>query len=210
MKLREASLSAMMVCLVFVSANAFKVNAPSPLVAEDELFRTAYDDTVNILSNANDCSDFFGGPSRSVAVFNELFSRVERDFLTPSIGIAMSGATTNVVSMSTGRKHRLFDKVTINRNGPFYRRRLWETQPTAPGVGSYQPNTREARVLMLLHELGHAVEENGKWLLPDDGRDADLSRSNTRRIEDVCKRQIRSLGNGSPTISSVKRNSERP
>ncbi len=208
MKLREVFLSATTVCLVFVSANAFKVNTPSPLHAEDKVFRSAYDDTINILSTPNECSDFFGGSSSSVGVFNELFARVGRDFRAPSIGIVMSGTTTNVVSLKTGRKHRLFDKVMINRNGPFYRHRVRETQPTAPRVGSFQPNTREARVLMLLHELGHVVEANGKWLLPDDGRDEDLSRSNTRRIEDACKRQIRNLMNGDSPATSVSPKSE--
>ena len=120
----------------------------------------------------------------------------------------MSGLTTNVFNIKTGGKHRLFDQVTINRNGPFYRYRVSETQPTVPGVGSYPPNTREARVLMLLHELGHVVEVNGSWLLPDDGRDPELSRSNTRKVDDICKRQIRSVWNRKATEAQAKVNPE--
>ncbi|HWN12164.1 MAG TPA: hypothetical protein VNO50_23270 [Pyrinomonadaceae bacterium] len=208
MKLRDVFVSAMTVCIGFVSANAFEVNTPSPLLAQDEVFRSAYYDTINILSASNECSDFFGGPSSSIDAFNELFARVGSDFLAPSIGIVMSGATTNVVSMSTGRKYRLFEKVTINRNGPFYRHRAPETHPTLSGVGRYHANTREARVLMLLHELGHVIEADGKWLLPDDGRDADVSRSNTRRIEDACTRQIRDIWKGEPAARPVNLNSE--
>lgn len=195
MKRRRTTVLTIMVCLVVVSANAFNVNSTSPLIEEDEVFREAYYDSIHILSTANECSDFFGGSATSVEAFNNLFARVGREFLTPSIGLRMSGVTTNVVNITTGRKHRLFDKVTINRNGPFYRYRVSETQPTVPGVGSYPPNTREARVLMLLHELGHVVEVNGAWLLPDDGRDPVLSRSNTKKVEDVCRRQIRSVWN---------------
>jgi len=200
MKRRHTTWSTMMVCLVIVSADAFNRNSTSPLVEEDEVFREAYYDSIHILSTANECSDFFGGSATSVEAFNNLFARADREFLTPSIGLKMSGVTTNVVNITTGRKHRLFDKVTINRNGPFYRYRVSQTQPTVPGVGSYPPNTREARVLMLLHELGHAVEVNGAWLLPDDGGDAELSRSNTRKVEDVCKRQIRSVWKREATV----------
>lgn len=208
MKPREVSLSTMMVCLVFVSANAYEMNVGRSLLAEDEVFRLAYYDTINILSTANECSEFFGGSAAAVEVFNALFARAGREFLKPSVGLIMSGGTTNVVNLTTGKKHRLFDKVSINRNGPFYRYRVSETQPTVPRVGSYSPNTREARVLMLPHELGHVVEAEGQWLLPDDGRDVEMSRSNTRKVEDVCKRQIRGLGKKSATMNAAKMNAD--
>lgn len=212
MRLRELFLSLTMVCLTFVTANAFKVTPPSPLLAEDEIFRAAYDDTVKILSEQNKCSDFFGGPAASLEVFRDLIAAARKEFFASSIGIQMSGATTKVSNAKTGRKHRYFDKVSINSNGPFYRQRLSETQGTVPTVGRFQPNTREARVLMLLHELGHIVETEGKWLLPDDGHDAELSRSNTRKIEDVCGRQIRNLGKGDRALNGVngKYRDERP
>lgn len=66
-----------------------------------------------------------------------------------------------------------------------------------PGVGTFQANTREVRVLMLLHELGHVVKtDEGKWVLPDDGDDSELSRKNTRTVESVCGGEIRNLGKG--------------
>jgi len=64
-------------------------------------------------------------------------------------------------------------------------------------------NTREARVLMFLHELGHIVKADGNWRLPDDGRDAGLSRANTRKIENVCGDEIRNLGKGNIAPASV-------
>lgn len=224
MRLRQKVFSTTIIFLTIVSANAFKMTSPwppstpsplsplSPSLAEDEVFRAAYDDTMHILSEMNECSDFFGGPAASLDVFNELVGRVQKDALAPSIGIQMSGAITNVVRMETGRKHRLFDKVSINSNGAFYRHRNSETQASIYGVGRFQPNTRGARVLMLLHELGHIVQAEGKWLLPDDGHDADLSRSNTRRIEDVCGREIRNLGKVDTALNSVngKVQDERP
>jgi hypothetical protein len=193
-----------MMAFTFVSSHAFKVTVPSPLINEDEIIGAAYYDTLGILSASNECSDFFGGPAISVNVFNDLIGRVRKDYFPPSIGIQMSGATTSVSSLRTKSKYRLFDKVSINSNGPFYRRRSSEIQPSIFGVGTFQPNTREVRVLMLLHELGHVVEADGKWLLPDDGRDVELSRKNTRKIENVCGDQIRNIGKGDTATGTLR------
>ncbi len=203
MKLRELLLATAILSFTFVSANGFKVNPPLPLIAEDQIAKSAYDDTVNILSASNECSEFFGGPGKSVDVFNGLMGKARKAFFSSSVGITMSGKTTNVVNMETRSKYRLFDTVSINANGPFYRNAFSKTQATVPGVGSFLPNTREARVLMLLHELGHVVQADGKWLLPDDGRDEGLSRRNTKKIEEVCGDQIRNMGKADTVTDSV-------
>jgi len=86
----------------------------------------------------------------------------------------------------------------LNTNGPFYRKRLSQAEPTMPRIGTFEPNTREIRVLIFLHELGHVIKgEDGKWLLPDDGKSDDLSRQNSQKIEDVCGEQIKGPRNGS-------------
>lgn len=175
-------------------SNASPPSAPSPLISEDKVLGSAYYDTVSILSSKNPCSDFFGGPD-SVVIFSELVSKIRKDSLAVGIGIRMSGLTTNVHDARTKKNYRLFEKVSINSRGPFYRRKsaLWE--PTVPKVGTFEPNTKEARVLMLLHELGHVIEgSDGRWLLPDDGKNEGLSRANSYKIEDVCDDQIRGLG----------------
>jgi hypothetical protein len=85
--------------------------------------------------------------------------------------------------------------VSLNSYGPFYRKKtaVWET--TVPKVGNFEPNTKEARVLILLHELAHVMKgSDGHWLLPDDGKDVGLSRANSYKIEDVCEDEIKSLG----------------
>ena len=204
MKSRELLMATAVLAVSFVSVNAFKVNPPSRLISEDGVIRSAYYDTLNILGTSNECSEFFGGPDKALDAFNDLIGKVRKEFFAPSIGIRMSGATTNVFSMKTRSKHRMFDKVSINTNGPFYRHRVAETQPSVLGIGRFQPNTREARVLMLLHELGHMVEADGKWLLPDDGRDAELSRINTRKVEDACGDQIRNMGKGDIVVDPVE------
>lgn len=137
MKLRELLIATAMLSLTFVSANAFKVNPPSPLIDEDEIVRSAYDDTVNLLSSSNECSDFFGGSATSVDVFNGLISKARKGFLSSSVGITMSGGTTTVVNVKTRSKYRLFDKMSINANGPFYRNAFSKMQPSVPGVGSF-------------------------------------------------------------------------
>jgi len=107
----------------------------------------------------------------------------------------MTGATTNVFNATTKSQYRLFDRVLLNTNGAFYRRKVSNVEPDLPGVGSFKPNTKEVRVLILLHELGHVMRGlDGNWLLPDDGRDEQLSRRNSRKIEEVCGDEIKSLG----------------
>jgi hypothetical protein len=170
------------------------VSVPSPLISEDRVLGSAYYDTLSILSESNRCSDFFGGSAASVEVFNELVGKIRKDFFSVGVAMRMSGSTTNIHNAYTKKNHRTFAKVSLNLNGPFYRKRFAASQPMMPGVGTFEPNTKEARVLILLHELGHVMKgANGDWLLPDDGKDEALSRVNSRRIEDICGEEIRSL-----------------
>lgn len=168
--------------------------ARPPLISQDKVLGSAYHDIVSILSSNNSCSDFFGGLT-SVDAFNELASRIRKNVLTVGISMRMSGPTTNVHDARTKKNYRIFDKVSLNSNGSFYRNKaaLWE--PTVPRVGSFEPNSREARVLILLHELGHVMRgSDGRWLLPDDGQNEGLSRANSFKIEDICEKEINSLG----------------
>ncbi len=174
-----------------------KVEAPTaalPLIAKDRVLRTAYYDTVSILTSNNACSDFFGGPG-VVDIFDQLISKARKEHFPRNIGMQLSGSTINVFNSDSKKAYRVFERMSINTNGPFYRRKFSNWELSMSPVGRFEPNTREARVLMLLHELGHAVRgDDGDWLLPDDGRDAELSKSNTSKIERVCKDQIRDLG----------------
>jgi hypothetical protein len=167
--------------------------APPPVVSQDKVLGSAYYDTVSILSSNNSCSDFFGGRA-AVDIFNEMVSRIRKEALGVGVGMRMLGPTTNIYDARTQKSYRLFDKVYVNSRGPFYRKKaaLWE--PTVPKVGNFEPSTKEARVLMLLHELGHVMKgSDGQWLLPDDGKDDGLSRANSYKIEDICEDEINSL-----------------
>jgi hypothetical protein len=168
---------------------------PSSLISEDKVLGLAYYDTLNILSTENECSEFFGGAGNAVDIFNMQMSKVRKRFWPVAVGIRMSGQTTNVVNIRTKREYRLFDTVEINTNGPFYRKKFSAAEARVPRIGRFEPNTKEARVLMLLHELGHIVKgTDGNWLLPNDGQADEQSRDNSLKIEGVCGEEIRNLG----------------
>jgi hypothetical protein len=167
---------------------------PSPLLEQDKVLGAAYYDALNILSSENSCSQFFGGPTGSVMVLNRLMSQVRKDYFANSIGMRMSGEVTSGFNSITKTRYRMFDKVSINANGPFYRKKVSPTEPTIPRLGGYEPNTRQVRALILLHELGHLMKgDDGNWLLPDDGKAEAVSRENSQKIEEVCGEQINNL-----------------
>ena len=153
----------------------------------------AYLDTYAMLSGHNQCSQFFAG-SGSRQVLDELVIRLRMRLISDSrIGIRMSG-TFSLVELYGGISYRLFDQAEINSIGAFYKSKTFPAEPLVPNMGSFRPNTREARVLILLHELAHLIKgTDGKWLIPDDGNDAQLSRSNTLTVESKCGQQIRAL-----------------
>jgi hypothetical protein len=176
-----------------VTQNSLALTTPLAF-SQDVAFGNAYHHTLNILIHENECSEFFGGIDNAVDIFSRLMTKARRGYWPSTIGIRMSGQTTNVVNARTKRAYRLFDTVEVNSNGPFFKRKFSNAEPVIPHVGSFAPNTKEARVLMLLHELGHAVKgKNGDWLLPNDGNDETLSRSNSLKIEDVCGEEIKSV-----------------
>lgn len=180
---------------------------PPEIISQDEVLESVYYNTLSILSTSNRCSDFFGGPTASVPVFNQLMGLVRKDSLSSTVAMRMHGITTNAEDARTGVRYRLFSKVSINLNGPFFKRKNFNSERSVFGVGSFAPNTREVRILILLHELGHLMRaQDGTWLLPDDGGNEQISRNNSRRVEEVCGDQIESVGNGDALKNLVMRN----
>jgi hypothetical protein len=174
------------------------VPRPSPLALKGKgtLYRTAYTDTYRILSTRGACSDFFGGGAFAIEVLNDLAAQLKTDHLnTPSVGMMMSGEQQNVIKSLTGQKYRLFARVLLNSDGPFFRDRNSTTDHVnVPHVGSFAPNTRAARALILLHELAHLIRRpDGRWLIPNDGQDSAQSERNTAFIESVCGAEIKAL-----------------
>ena len=153
----------------------------------------AYLDAFSILRGDNSCSRFFGG-ARVIEVLNELKKQLKSTDIDSSIAVKMSGTTMSVTSRKYGVSYRLFARAELNLRGSFYHANTFHSGASVPWIGSFSPNTREARVTILLHELGHLVETSDKsWLLPNDGNDASLSSRNTQQIIAVCGEQIRQL-----------------
>jgi hypothetical protein len=155
----------------------------------------AYLDSFSILKDENRCSEFYGGPY-AIAALNELTKQIQPTHLDRRIAIRMRGESTIVVSALTGFTFRLFDKVEINLDGPFYKGSASSIRGRVPQIGPFGPNSREARVTTFLHELGHLIRgRDGQWLLPNDGESAGESEANTQRVLNVCGEQIKALHN---------------
>lgn len=168
---------------------------PPAVISKDKVLASVYYDALAILSTNNRCSEFFGSRAASMSVFHQLVSQVRKDYTSSSLVMRMRGPTITGTDALTNARYRLFSKVSINGNGPFYRSGNSRSERTVRGIGSFGPNTREVRVLVLLHELGHLMQgQDGMWLLPDDGGNEELSRSNSRKVEEVCGEQIKRLG----------------
>ena len=136
----------------------------------------AYLDAFSILKEDNTCSAFYGGPP-IVLVLNQLKQQLKSTYFDSAVAVRMTGKITTVKSFQYHLSYRLFDKAELNREGPFYRGK------TFTSLGGFLPNTREARVTILLHELGHLIERRDKqWLLPNDGASEYLSQENTARV----------------------------
>jgi len=168
------------------------VPVSSKLGSKRSVLERAYLDAFTILADANKCSDLLGGP-RAIVALNELVKRLSTRSLPPSVAMQMSGTTTTFQSHLTGFTFRQFENASLNLNGLFFRGNFLN-QPRVPSIGGFPPNTREARVTVLLHELGHLVRgSDRRWLLPDDGNDQLLSVANTTRILEACRGSIKQV-----------------
>jgi hypothetical protein len=154
----------------------------------------AYLDARTLLTEPGRCGEYFGGNGVD-QVLEEFVSKLREERLSdPRIGIRMHGSFKLFGDLENQVSYRLFENAELNTEGPFYRAKVFCADPYVPGVGSFGPNTREARSLILLHELAHLVRnQNGTWLIPDDGNNSPLSRLNTSTVESRCGRQIRAL-----------------
>lgn len=162
---------------------------PTPLAVSGLADERTYRDVFRILSADNKCSDFYGGPAKAATAFNQFARQLKRARLDdPRIALRMSGEYTNYQDYATGVAYRLFERATINTDGPI------TGQAARMYVGSYGGHTPQARALVLLHELGHLVQGPGrKWLLPNDGGDVEKSSRNTRLVEAHCAEQLRAI-----------------
>jgi len=154
----------------------------------------AYLDALSILDQQGPCADFFGGHAAEHVLEELVIELREQRISNTSIGIRMSGPFTSFPDAAQNISYRLFANAEVNTEGPFCKAKVFAPDPFVPGVGSFQPNTRHVRVLILLHELAHLIPgKDGAWLIPDDGDRPQLSRQNTKTVEFRCGKQIRDL-----------------
>lgn len=176
------------------------VTAPAPSPTPLDEARTpvfdaeAYRDVFRILGTENSCSRFFGGPARALEAFNEFARRLEkRPLEEPAVALRMEGQYTNYRNARTGASFRIFDRSVVNSAGPFFQQDK-PAKRTRMRVGRFAAATRPARALVLLHELGHLVaDDEGKWLLPNDGADMAQSERNTLKVQDRCLAELLAL-----------------
>jgi hypothetical protein len=155
----------------------------------------SYSDAFRVLSQESSCSRFFGGPRLALTILNGFAPQLRgRPLGQGGVGIRMSGGYDIYRDGATGVTYRLFKEAFINSDGPFLMR-VVRPQSARLRVGRFEAETRQAKVLLLLHEMGHLVgTPGGGWLLPDDGGDAEQSERNTRTVESQCLKQLLALG----------------
>ena len=183
------------ICVLLLQNGAPSEEPPRPLVVtrKDWNITQAYIDVFRILSNPNTCSDFYRGPRTATTVLNGFVTRVKSQSLLRDVTFEMAGPRI-IRDPVTGVSYRVFEKTMVNTNGSFYQRRADLMRKFPSDVGNFAPGSRAARALILLHELGHLIQdENGEWLLPDDGFDDTQSKANTLRVQQVCRKELNAL-----------------
>ena len=184
------------ICVLLLQNGGPSEEPPRPLVVtkKDWNITQAYIDVFKILSDRNTCSDFYRGPRTATTVLNGFVRRVKSQSLLRDVSFEMVGSPRIIRDPATGASYRLFEKTMVNTNGSFYQRREDPMRKFPSDVGNFAPGSRAARALILLHELGHLLQdENGEWLIPDDGFDGRQSKENTLRVQQVCRKELNKL-----------------
>jgi hypothetical protein len=180
--------------LAFLLLSTTAVYAGSSVRRAPKLVEQAYHDATDVLKRSGACARFYGDRDVAMKVLGMLVGQMHSERM-PEIGtgLRMAGDFTIRADTPDGPRYRLFRNVNINSIGPFFRRISFLENRPLPHVGSFAPNTREARMLMLLHELAHLIDRDGQWLIPDDGYNPELSATNTSVVEKMCKEDILSV-----------------
>ena len=179
---------------VAIDAVAVPIEKPLVVRRKDWNITQAYIDVFKILSNQNTCSDFYRGRRTATRVLNSFVTAIKSQPLLREVSFQMAGHPRLIRDPATGASYRFFEQTMVNINGSFYQRRADPMRKFPSDVGNFSPGSRAARVLILLHELGHLIQnKNGDWLIPDDGFNGEQSKANTLRVQQVCRKELEAL-----------------
>jgi hypothetical protein len=175
----------------------------------DQIAR-ARQEALEILQAQNGCASWFQeSDPDAVEVFRSLHYEVDRqgnshiDRVRGEFGIThFKHPWAAMSNESTGRN----SSIALNVHGPFFVRqsRVIDSAGTIRptwhwlNVGFYEGDTTEARVTILLHELGHII---GRLPADNDSWDGQSSR-NTMEVLRHCKREIDRTGRKGSRISN--------
>ena len=196
-----------------VSASKFDDRAALELSAlgkQGDMIARAREQVLEILQQGNACTAWFQGADPDPAeVVRSLRFALEMRGPSYIYGIRDSHGEQffkhpwAARSIENGGRD---STILLNANGPFFNRTSVVMQlgprgmPALPNgnrlltISSYEGNTAEAQITILLHELGHIIGR-----LPEDGDSLDgRSSRNTSEVLRHCKTETRAAAHNSP------------
>jgi len=167
------------------------------------LLEEAFTSVGLILEDGGRCSKFFCGSAGERPNADELALATIRSIAKigpypgrSAVGIAqLPPIRISVPSMNSSYQIRIATTMLVNEKGPFFRGTDPQTLRPFPDIGGYRTGTREARIVMILHEMAHVIRANpsgAPLLIPDDNEDdgAGVSRDNSNVIRRECGGEI--------------------
>jgi hypothetical protein len=216
---RRAIAAAAIACTPFASSPFYLVNASnyddrvvlelSALGKQGDTIARAREQVLEILQQGNACTAWFQGADPDPAeVLRSLHFALEMK--GPSYVYGIRDSRGGQIFKHPWAARSIEDggrdsTILLNANGPFFNRTSFVMQLGTRGmparfdgnrlltVSSYQGNTPEAQITILLHELGHIIGR-----LPEDGDSLDgRSSRNTSEVLRHCKAETRAAAHNS-------------
>ena len=159
-------------------------------------FAYAFQVAKGILSQANGCSDFFGGSQSATTILGVLQSVLQIGVLpNPYTGISMSVPSPTSGNLQAGGNsysYRTPTSATLNANGIFY-------HPVP--IMEYISNSLAGQLAQLFHEEAHlTIGPSGRPLIPNDGFSGVVSRLNTGTVLSHCRTAINAAVANTPPL----------
>jgi hypothetical protein len=219
--LRRRLIAAVLSCVLFASSQSYLECAPiheegvalelSTLGKQGDTIARARGQALEILQYGNACPAWFQeADPDATEVFRSLHFELERR--GPSYVYGMRDQERGLLlkhpwAAKSTQYGGAKSTILVNANGPFFTRTAivmqldskgWPARPDGMRlltVSSYQGNTPEAQITILLHELGHVIGR-----LPEDADSWDSQSSrNTSEVLRHCKAEIHAAAHISPS-----------